>query len=170
MRWGWGNHPFSYERKIGDNLGKMLEKTNIVGGGIATLLMRSLGPMWFLFMGLLVANVIDWVSGWIAAKKEKKESSKVGAWGVVKKVGYWVVILVAFYISYAFVQMGDLLGLNLAFLQYLGWFVLANYLVNECRSILENVFRLGVDVPDFMVKGLKITSELIDNVADPKEG
>lgn len=147
---------------------KLMDKVNLIGGSIAAVLMRLFGPMWILFAGFCVANVIDWLTGWKASKKEEKESSKVGAKGIVKKVGYWVVILIAFYIAYAFKLMGDMLGLDLWFLQFVGWFVLANYLVNEIRSILENLVRLGVKVPGFLTKGLKITSDLIDNAADGK--
>ncbi|NMA48201.1 MAG: phage holin family protein, partial [Tissierellia bacterium] len=45
---------------------------------------------------------------------------------------------------------------------------LGSYLVNEIRSILENLVKLGVNVPSFMVKGLQITSDLIENAADGK--
>ena len=36
------------------------------------------------------------------------------------------------------------------------------YLVNEIRSVLENLVEVGVEVPDFMVKGLDITKKLMD--------
>lgn len=147
---------------------KLMDKANVIGGGAVAVLSAVFGPMWILFVGLLGANVVDWLTGWKAAKIEKKESSKIGAKGIVKKVGYWVVILIAFYIAYAFKQMGIMLGLNLSFMQFVGWFVLANYLVNEIRSICENLVRLGIKVPGFLVSGLKITSELIDNAADGK--
>ena len=44
----------------------------------------------------------------------------------------------------------------------LGWWVLASLIVNEARSILENLVEMGYDVPDFLVKGLAVTQKLIE--------
>lgn len=139
-----------------------LNKTNIVGGGIAALFAGVFGQYWFLFMGFLIANIIDWITGWAASRKEGKESSMTGAKGVVKKVWYWIVILMGFYVGFTFERMGELIGINLDFLNFVGWFVLANYIVNELRSILENLVRLDVNVPMFLIKGLEVTGTLVD--------
>ena len=48
----------------------------------------------------------------------------------------------------------------------LGYFVLTSYLVNEIRSILENALKVGVTLPQFLIKGLKIAGDLIDNTAN----
>ena len=106
--------------------------------------------------------MIDWITGWIKANKKKEESSKVGLKGAVKKVGYWAIILVAFLIADVFVQLGhDLLHIDLAFLTMIGWFTLAMLLVNEARSILENMVEMGYKVPDFLIKGLAITEKMM---------
>ena len=62
--------------------------------------------------------------------------------------------------------MGVLLGINLSFMNMLGYFVLTSYLVNEIRSILENALKVGVTLPQFLIKGLKIAGDLIDNTAN----
>ena len=49
-------------------------------------------------------------------------------------------------------------------MQAVGWFVLANYIINEIRSILENCLRIGIDVPEILVKGLEITENLVDKI------
>ena len=107
-------------------------------------------------------NVLDYITGWRKARYLKTESSAVGARGILKKVGYWVVIGMAFYISFAFVEMGELLGFNLGFMQFLGWFTLATYLINEIRSILENLVAMKINVPPFLIKGLEISDKLIE--------
>lgn len=145
---------------------KLIDKVNLVGGVIVSILSTVLGPMWILFAALYILNILDWITGWYWASKNKKSSSKVGAQGIAKKVGYWIVIGVGFFIGYAFKEMGKVLSIPLEFMNGIGWFVLANYLVNEMRSLLENLLKLGIPVQGFLVKGLKITSELIDNVAD----
>ena len=103
---------------------------------------------------------------WYAARQKNEESSKVGAKGIVKKLWYWIVILISFYISFAFEKMGILVGLDLSFMNMLGYFVLASYLVNEIRSILENIIKVGVKLPNYLIKGLKITDNMLDYVAN----
>lgn len=152
---------------------KVLEKSNVIWGAIATFLAAIFGQYWFLFLGFLVLNIVDYVTGVIKAKYyQKNESSSVGAKGVLKKVMYWVVIGIAFFVSECFVQFGDVLGINLSFLLLLGWFVLASYLVNEIRSILENCVVMGINIPEFLIKGLDITEKLMKSktAQEKKEG
>lgn len=140
----------------------LMNKINIIGGIITAALTMLLGEYWFLFAGLLIFNVIDWLTGWYYARISKTESSKTGARGIVKKVGYWVIIGIAFYISIAFEKMGELIGVDLSFTIGIGWFVLANYLVNEIRSILENGVKLGWNIPNFLIRGLEIADKAIE--------
>ena len=86
-------------------------------------------------------------------------------------MGYWVIILVAFLMPKLFISLGkDLLGVNLDFLLLFGWFTLACLLVNEIRSILENLVECGYDVPAFLIKGLAVTQKLIDAGAETGDG
>ena len=137
-------------------------KVNMIYGAIATALTAVFGEYWFLFAGFLVMNVIDYITGWCKAKfYNKNESSAIGAKGVFKKVFYWVVIGIAFFIAFSFVQMGDVIGVNLSFVQLFGWFTLASYLINEIRSILENLVEMNVKVPAFLISGLAIAEKLM---------
>ena len=121
------------------------------------------GTYWYVFAAFLALNVIDWITGWIKANKKKEESSKVGAIGAVKKLGYWAVVLVAFLIASVFVHFGkDMLGVDLSFLHLIGWWVLAMLIVNEARSILENLVELGYKIPEVLIKGLAVTEKLIE--------
>ena len=144
---------------------RFFDSVNVVGGLIGTTLAAAFGQYWFLFAGFLVFNIVDWVSGWMKSRMKGEESSKAGAIGAMKKVWYWVVIGAAFFIGFAFEQMGQSIGISLHFMKLMGWFTLANYLVNEIRSIVENLAEMGVPVPGFLVKGLRVTSEKIDNAA-----
>lgn len=83
--------------------------------------------------------------------------------GIVKKVGCWIIILVAFLIPYVFITLGnELLSLDLSFLSTIGWFTLANLIVNEVRSILENLIACGYKVPKVLKKGLAITEKMME--------
>lgn len=138
------------------------DKVNAIYGLIATVGAAIFGQYWFLFAGFLLMNIVDYATGLTKSKKLKRESSAVGAWGVFKKVSYWIVIGLAFFIAHCFVYMGEIIGVNLAFVTLFGWFTLASYLINEIRSILENLVEMGVNVPNFLISGLDITQKLLD--------
>lgn len=142
---------------------KIIDKCNTAYGAAVTVLVAILGPYWYIFAGYLVCNILDWLTGWYKARKLKKESSGIGLMGALKKMGYWIVILVAFLMPKMFISLGhDLLGINLDFMLLFGWFTLACLLVNEIRSILENLVECGYNVPAFLIKGLAVTEKLIN--------
>lgn len=147
---------------------KVISKANVIYGFITTLGVSIFGEHWFLFFGFLALNIGDYFSGWRKARYLKTESSSVGARGILKKVGYWAVIAIAFFISMCFEEMGAVIGIDLSFLHLFGWFTLASYIVNEIRSILENLVAMNITVPQFLVAGLEITQKLIDEKTDIK--
>ena len=117
----------------------------------------------YLFGIYLLLNILDWLTGWYKARVKKETSSKAGLKGIVIKVGYWVILLIAFLIPYMFRRLGkDLLDIDLSYLSAMGWFTLANLLVNEIRSILENLIACGYRVPDVLKRGLEITEKVIN--------
>lgn len=149
---------------------KVIDTYNMIVGAAVTVLTAIFGIYWYIFAAFLVFNVLDWLTGWYKSRKLKKESSVVGLWGILKKLGYWAIILVAFIISYVFVHMGtDILHVDLSFLEMVGWFTLACLMVNEARSILENLVECGYNVPVVLIKGLAVTDKLINNNDDNEE-
>lgn len=140
-----------------------VDKYNGIMGAIVTVLTAIFGVYWYVFAAYLLLNVLDWLSGWYKSYKKHEESSKVGLKGAVKKLGYWAIILVAFVIADVFVNLGaDVLHIDLSFLTMIGWFTLAMLLVNEARSILENLVECGYQIPNVLIKGLAITEKLIE--------
>ena len=65
-----------------------------------------------------------------------------------------------------FLELGAVIGVRLDFLQLIGWFVLALYIINELTSILENMVALGVDVPEFLIRGLAAVKTAVDEAGD----
>lgn len=59
--------------------------------------------------------------------------------------------------------------MNLTFVQMFGWFTLASYLINEIRSILENLVEMNIWVPAFLIAGLDVTQKLLDAETKKKE-
>lgn len=147
-----------------------LDKANVVYGFIATIGVTIFGKYWFLFAGFLICEIIDYLTGWTYSKFfEGSVSSAIGAKGIVKKVSYWVVIGLAFFVSFSFIRMGELLNIDLSFVVLFGWFTLASYLINEIRSILENLVEMNVKVPTFLIVGLSVTQKLLDAKTEVKE-
>lgn len=149
---------------------KVFDKVNIFYGLVATVGTAIFGKYWILFLGFLALNIADYLTGLVKARFFiKNESSAIGAKGIFKKVAYWGVIGIAFFMSFCFIHMGDVLGINLAFVQLFGWFTLATYLINEIRSILENLVEMKVNVPTFLIAGLDITQKLLDTKTKKEE-
>lgn len=143
---------------------KILDTYNALVGGVIAFLSMVFGEYWYLFALFIVLNVIDWVTGWLKARIMGKENSVAGLKGVIKKLGYWLMILFAFVMSQCFVQIGHTIGLDLGVTQFLGWFVLASLMVNEARSILENFIQAGYPVPHALEKGLEVAETAIDKI------
>lgn len=152
------------------NVNKVIDVYNVCVGAAVTLLSAIFGTFWYIFAAYLVLNIFDWLTGWYKSRRLKKESSKVGLKGILKKLGYWVIIAVAFLVSEIFVHMGnDILNIDLTFLNLIGWFTLACLLVNEVRSILENLLECGYNVPTVLVEGLEVTEKLLNQSVEEKE-
>lgn len=104
---------------------------------------------------LMVMMIIDYLSGMSAAWVHGDLSSKVGAKGIVKKVGYMALIVVAMgvdYLIYSGIAAADIeVGYNMWF----GLLVAVWLIINEMISILENLSRLGVPIPEFLTRIIK---------------
>lgn len=154
-----------------NEMNKILDSYNLAVGGIVTLLAAIFGKYWYLFAIFLLLNLFDYVTGYMKARKLKKESSSVGLAGIVKKLGYWIIIATAFLTAYALTALGkDILHIDLSFLAFLGWFTLGCLLINEVRSILENLVEYGLDVPYVLIKGLAVTERLLNETTDSMLG
>lgn len=151
------------------NVNRAVDTYNMAVGGGITVLTAVFGPQWYVFAAFLLLNVFDYMTGCYKARKLKNESSAIGLTGIIKKVMYWIVIVVAFLMAYVFALLGsDVLHIDLEFLTLIGWFTLACLLINEIRSILENLVECGINVPDVLVRGLAVTEKLINKESDER--
>lgn len=148
---------------------KILDTYNALVGAVIAVLTYIFGKHWMLFALFLAFNVADWLTGWAKSRLAHKESSSAGWKGVLKKLGYWMMIAVSFGASAVFIEIGSTLGINLQITVLLGWFVLASLIVNELRSILENFVEMGYDVPKILVKGLEVADKAINQSQEDEE-
>ena len=148
----------------------MIDTYNAIVGSIVAVLSYLFGEHWILFALFLAFNLADWITGWMKSRIAHKENSKAGWKGVLKKLGYWIMIAVAFGASAVFVEIGKTIGVDLGITTLLGWFVLASLLVNEIRSICENFVEAGYNVPQILIRGLEVADKAINKEADTDSG
>lgn len=144
---------------------KILDGINWFWATIVTILSAVLGQYWYFFAVFLLLNVVDYITGVVKARYTKTENSNKGLKGIIKKVGYWIIIGIAFFISFAVNDIGTIIGINLGFSVLLGWFILITFVINEIRSILENLILLDVCVPAWLIKGLEVANDKINTMA-----
>ena len=145
---------------------KVIDTYNAIVGSIVAVLSYIFGEHWILFALFLAFNLADWITGWMKSRIAHKENSKAGWKGVLKKLGYWIMIAVAFGASAVFIEIGKTIGVDLGITTLLGWFVLASLLVNEIRSICENFVEAGYNVPQILIRGLEVADKAINKEAD----
>ncbi|WP_068505705.1 phage holin family protein [Paenibacillus kribbensis] len=101
---------------------------------------------WNIMIHLLFIFVIaDWLTGWAAAWINGELKSRKGYYGTARKVAIFLIVVVAHFID---VALGNL--------NYFQNAVIFFYLANELLSIIENVGRMGVPMPDVLRNAVKI--------------
>lgn len=140
-----------------------LDKINAMCGVAVAVLTYVLGEHWYLFVFFLFMNVVDYITGCMKSAIVHKINSNKGWIGVLKKLGYWIMIVVAFTFSAFLVEVGKILGIDFHVTTLLGWFVLASLCINEVRSIIENLVQCGYSVPSVLTKGLEVADKLIND-------
>lgn len=139
-----------------------VDSYNALAGAVITFLTMIFGEHWFLFAFFLILNIIDWITGWMKSRMAGKENSVKGWQGVLKKLGYWLMIAFGFGIAACLIEVGSTIGIDLQITTVLGWFVLASLIVNEARSIVENFVEAGFNVPMVLQEGLEVADKLIN--------
>lgn len=148
--------------KLYDTSLKYMDAINAIGGTIVAVLTAALGTHWFLFVGFMTLNIIDYITGIRKSRLTGKENSAKGVRGVWKKLGYWLMVLVAFLASAIFIEIGQTINIDLTITTYVGWFTLASLIINELRSIIENFVEAGDNVPVVLTKGLEVAENAIN--------
>jgi len=145
---------------------KIFNKISNIISLITTSLTSVLGIEWILFAGYLILNITDYLTGTFKSKLNKTENSSKGIIGIIKKLCYWILIAISFFLSFALTQLGNKININLEFIMLFGWFTLACLIVNETRSIIENFVEIGINVPSFLKKGLEVYENILKNAIE----
>lgn len=133
-----------------------------------------LGPVLII---LTIMMVLDYITGMLASKKEALEhpdnssygwSSKKGAKGIIKKVGYLCIVAVAMVVDYIILHVAGSMGVAVSTKALFALLVAVWYVLNELLSIIENAGRMGAQVPEWLSKYIAVLKEAIDHKADTK--
>ena len=111
---------------------------------------------------LVCIMLIDYVTGLISAWVNAELSSKKGIIGIVKKICYLFAIAAAMGIDWLIYSGMTQIGIQLDYTIFFGVLVTIWLIINEIISILENLAKIGVPLPKFLVnviKRLKTTAE-----------
>ena len=122
----------------------MKEIFNTVIAFIGTGLIYLLGGIDVAMTCLLIAIVLDYISGLIKAFECKVLSSKIGMRGILKKVGVLVVVMLSVIIDRVTGETGAIRTL-----------VIYYFVANEGLSIVENLAEAGIPIPKTIKKALK---------------
>lgn len=144
-------------------------------GALATagaFLSDKLGILFPVLSVLVAMMIVDYITGMLASKAEALDhpgdkdygwSSKKGAKGIIKKVGYACVIAAAMVVDFIIVRVSGELGFTMPATAFFGLLVAVWYLLNELLSIIENAGRMGASVPEWLCKYIAVLKDKIDS-------
>lgn len=118
----------------------------------------------------VMAMCLDYISGTAAACKTGEWSSAVAREGLWHKGGMILVTIVAAIADGVMVMIcAEMPGMGLEWPGIVLPLVLAWYIITEFGSVLENAVKMGANVPEWLIKILKVSLKKVDEAATPKE-
>ncbi len=137
-----------------------------------TLISNYFGVLYPALILFTIVMFLDYISGILASRKEAVESpnnikygvsSKKSILGIYKKIGYILTVFVAISADYVIFWFSNEIGISIKGNTLFGLLVTVWFALNEVISILENVERMGVELPLFLVKFLNKTKKNMNN-------
>lgn len=122
----------------------MKTSISIIASSLATFLMYFLGGWDIAIQVLIIFIVLDYLTGICKAIYNKKINSTVGLKGIIKKVGYLIVVAVAVEVDRITGETGAIRSLVIYF-----------FVANEGISILENWGNMGLPLPEKLTDALE---------------
>lgn len=122
----------------------MKEIYNSIIAIVLTTFVYLVGGLDVAMIALLVAIVLDYISGVIKGYVTKQLSSQTGFRGIVKKVAILIIVMLAVLVDRV---TGDTGAIRTLVIYY--------FVANEGLSIIENLGQAGVPIPQSIKKALK---------------
>ena len=117
---------------------------SLIASEVATVFIYLFGGADVALMCLIIAIVLDYISGLIKGYNTKQLSSKIGFKGILKKIGILVLVMLAVLVDRV---SGDTGAIRTLVIYY--------FVANEGLSIIENLGEAGLPIPKFLKDALK---------------
>lgn len=124
-------------------MAKLQMIVNTIGGVILGICTYIFGGLDKIFLILLTVIVIDYITGLCRAIINKKLNSMIGIKGIIKKIGYLLIVAVSVAIDTMTNTPNVVRSLVINF-----------FIVNEIISIVENWGQMGLPLPDKLLQVL----------------
>ena len=121
---------------------------SLVASEVATIFIYLFGGIDVALTCLIVAIVLDYVSGMIKAYNKKQLSSKIGFSGILKKIGILILVMLSVLVDRV---TGDTGAIRTLVIYY--------FVANEGLSVLENLGESGIPIPNAIKKALKVLKD-----------
>ena len=121
---------------------------SLVASEAATIFIYLFGGIDVALTCLIVAIVLDYVSGMIKAYNKKQLSSKIGFSGILKKIGILILVMLSVLVDRVTGNTGAIRTL-----------VIYYFVANEGLSVLENLGESGIPIPNAIKKALKVLKD-----------
>ena len=118
--------------------------TNFSIGSILTGLVYLVGGFDVALKCLIIVIIVDYITGVLSALYNKKLNSKIGFKGIIKKVAYFCIVVLATLLDRIMGDTGAIRTLVIYFL-----------VANDGLSIVENVAKMGVPLPQKLLEALE---------------
>jgi len=133
---------------------------------IAAYLSSKLGILSPIIVMLIIVLIIDYLTGMLSAFQSNVLNSKTGLWGIVKKLLYGVAVAVGMIVDWTIINVAEVVNINMRMTTFFGLLVAIWLIINELISILENLMKLDVPLPSFLIKVVSSFKMVVENSGD----
>ena len=131
-----------------------------------TALGELLGWKGIMMIVWVTAMALDYLTGTLSACKGGEWSSSVAREGLWHKGGMIAVVVVAAIADWVMVIIAEYIPIGIHWPGIVLPLVLAWYIITELGSILENAVKMGAKVPEWLVKLLKASANMVEHAGD----
>ena len=109
-------------------------------------------------------NFTDYITGILASKRRNElVTSDKGLWGIVKKVGMWILVGLGWAMDVLINYAGQYVGMSIKLSFVVATIVAVWLICNEIISILENLLDIGVAMPPFLIPLAKMIKGQVED-------
>ena len=109
-------------------------------------------------------NFTDYITGILASKRRNElVTSDKGLWGIVKKIGMWILVGLGWAMDVLINYTSQYVGLSIKLPFVVATIVAVWLICNEIISILENLLDIGVAMPPFLMPLAKMIKGQVED-------